>query len=234
MKAKGLFTILATTFLALTAPKTANAISLQQAKNVADSVYSRHVGNNYLHEGNFWDGTNQRIAYALARSGDTLSGGCGRVFVNYNNLAVTFDMATDSSGAYEEGITVSKIDTSAFQTIQEIHEHLENFWYINDLGSANGVNGEQTEQQKPKSPIKHYPNPVKKNSILNVIGLKPNSSFTIENILGQRVYSSSANDKGEYHSNSLFNCNNFSRGIYFLRGIDQKTNKPGNVKIIIN
>lgn len=229
MKAKGLFTFLAMAFLA----SAAKGITLQDAKNAVDSVYSRHVSSHYLHYQNFWDGTNQRIAYALARSGDTLSNGCGRSFVNENNLAVTFEMATDSAGAYEEGTTALRLNPSIIPTLDSAQAILEIYWYNNDRGAVSGVAGSHSEKASISYSMKEYPNPITINAQLNLIGLKPNSAFIIENILGQRIHAGSANDNGEYHSNSLFE-RPLSRGIYFLKGIDQKTNKPHSLRMVVD
>lgn len=104
MNAKGLFVFLTAGLLTFAAPKIANAITLQEAKNAVDTAFTRQFGSNYNNNILFWDGSAQREAYAHARS----------VYSGYNlintSIGTTFDMNTDSTGADDEGTTVLKMN----------------------------------------------------------------------------------------------------------------------------
>lgn len=113
----------------------ASAVTLQEAKDAVDTVFTRQFGTHYTNNIWFWDGSSQRMAYAMATTGDTASGGCGYNLTNIR-IAITFDLETDSTGAEEEGVTVLKMDPPTINTTYEAQIMVSDFLYATVEGPA--------------------------------------------------------------------------------------------------
>lgn len=93
---------------------------------MVDTAFTHQFGSHYDNNVLFYDGTGFRLAHALARSGPVSSGGCGYDLIN-SCIAVTFDLATDSAGADDEGTTVLKMNPTIIPTLDSAQMIAYNF-----------------------------------------------------------------------------------------------------------
>lgn len=160
-------------------PQRAFSITLTEAEEVIDSVFTRNFQNHHLHHVLFFDGTTTRVAYAAARSGPVSSGGCGFT-LTLPSIGITFDTLTDSTGAEDEGMRVFIIRPANYPTKDSARNMLEMFLYENITGTAGLVENH--------SPLHfRYVNSNPAREVLWIAGEK-GSQFTVVNVLGQIVF----------------------------------------------
>ncbi len=156
------------------------AITQQEAEDAVDSVFYRHFHCHYMKDVIFFDGSVFRVAFAAARSGPVGSGGCGFTLIN-NSIGVTFDLQTDSAGAYDEGMSIMKIEPAQYPSIDSARNAIESFVYESITGTATIRNPE-----KSRARFQVYPNPARQSVCFSG---EQGDEIRVYNILGQKLFS---------------------------------------------
>lgn len=124
----------------------AQAITQEEAARMVDTAFTHQFGSHYDNNVLFYDGTGFHLAHALARSGPVSSGGCGYDLIN-PCIAVTFDLATDSAGADDEGTTVLKMNPPIIPTLDSALMMANRFLEQTVQGPA-GINNSEIPKEE--------------------------------------------------------------------------------------